>query len=113
LALVIGNANYRYVPALKEPLNDARAIAERLRDIGYEVHLALGVDRDAMNDAIDGFLKGIEPGSEALIYYAGHGIEVQGSNYLLPLDIAPMRVDARRSGAAAAIGCRQFDRSFD
>jgi hypothetical protein len=77
LALVIGNASYRNVTALKNPVNDARAVAERLRSVGYEVYLALDVDRDGMNDAIDGFLKHIEPGSETLVYYAGHGMEVQ------------------------------------
>ncbi|HEV2188065.1 MAG TPA: caspase family protein [Stellaceae bacterium] len=102
-ALVVGNASYRHVPALKNPLNDARAMAERLRDDGYQVILALDLDRDAMNDVIDKFLSQIEPGSQSLAYYAGHGVEVGGSNYLLPIDIPQIEPEQERRLRSDAI----------
>jgi Caspase domain len=87
IALVIGNSGYRYIPALPNTINDATAVAGKLQDLGYEVHFARDLDRRDMIDTIGGFLLKVEPGSETLIYYAGHGVEMQGSNYLLPIDI--------------------------
>jgi len=87
LALAIGNGAYRQVPALPNSVNDATAVAAKLQEVGFEVYFARDLDRRDMIDTIGGFLAKVEPGSEALVYYAGHGIELQGSNYLLPVDI--------------------------
>uniref|UniRef100_UPI0011AE420A caspase family protein n=1 Tax=Methylobacterium sp. B34 TaxID=95563 RepID=UPI0011AE420A len=95
-ALVIGNGAYRNVPSLKNAKNDAAAIAAKLEKVGYEVLYVTDLDRRSMNQAISTFLARIEPGSEALVYYAGHGVELNGSNYLLPIDIPALSPDQER-----------------
>jgi hypothetical protein len=81
LALAIGNSAYRNVAAIKNPINDASAIAAKLRAVGYEVRFSHDLDRRDMNEVINAFLSAIESGNEMLVYYAGHGVELQGSNY--------------------------------
>ena len=87
IALVIGNGAYTHVPALKNTVSDADAISTKLRGLGYQIQYAQNVDRRAMNDAITAFLARVEPGMEATVYYAGHGVELNGANFLLPVDI--------------------------
>jgi hypothetical protein len=96
LALVIGNSTYRNVVTLKNTSNDASAVASKLRDLGFQVFFALDVDRLGLNEAIAGFLAHIEPNAETVVYYSGHGVEVQGSNYLLPIDIPELGADEER-----------------
>jgi formylglycine-generating enzyme required for sulfatase activity len=86
IALVIGNANYR-IGALRNPANDARAIAAALRDLGFEVDEQINLSYQEMGRAVNRFGKGIRKDSVALFYYAGHGLQVQGSNYLVPVDM--------------------------
>ena len=78
-ALVIGNGAYRNVQSLRNPTNDAAAVAAKLQQIGYSVVYARDVDRRGMNQAADTFLAMVEPGSEALVYYSGHGVDLNGS----------------------------------
>ena len=85
IALVIGNSNYR-VGALRNPVNDARAIAATLRSLGFEVDEQINLSYQDMGRAINRFGKSIRRDSVALFYYAGHGLQVQGSNYLVPVD---------------------------
>lgn len=87
VALVIGNAAYVNVSALTNPGNDAAAIAETLRTIGFdEVREVLDLDQTAFRRALREFT-GVASGAEtAVIYYAGHGVEVAGRNYLVPVD---------------------------
>jgi caspase domain-containing protein len=96
VALVIGNGAYRNVPTLRNTINDARAVAAKLQESGFDVLFARDVDRLGLNQTIARFLSRIEPGSEAVVYYAGHGVEVQGSNYLLPIDIPELGPDEER-----------------
>lgn len=86
-ALVIGNSLYENISQLPNTTNDASAVADALRDVGFTVIRALDVDRRGMLDAMGQFLNSVTQGSEALIYYAGHGVELEGQNYLLPTDI--------------------------
>ncbi|MFZ4437554.1 MAG: caspase family protein [Syntrophales bacterium] len=86
IALVIGNANYR-VGALRNPANDARAIATALRELGFEVDEQINLSYQDMGRAVNRFGKAIRRDSVALFYYAGHGLQVQGSNYLVPVDM--------------------------
>ena len=95
-ALVIGNATYRNVQPLRNPKHDAAAVAAKLQQLGYQVVYALDVDRREMNGAVDSFLSMVEPGSEALVYYSGHGVDLNGSNYLLPIDIPALDPDQER-----------------
>lgn len=86
LALVIGNAHYQNVSALKNSVNDARAIASSLRNLGFEVIESEDVTQAQMKQAISAFgqkLKGYDVG---LFYYAGHGVQAKGVNYMVPVE---------------------------
>jgi tetratricopeptide (TPR) repeat protein len=87
IALIIGNAAYKNVPALANPPRDAEAIAASLRAVGFEtVRLAADGSRDKLVDALRAFGSESEQAEWAVVYYAGHGIEVNGMNYLIPVD---------------------------
>ena len=86
-ALVIGNAKYGYGP-LANPVNDALAIARALDKAGFEVILQTDANRDAMEQAIRAFGDRLKKeGGVGLFYYAGHGVQSFGTNYLLPVDV--------------------------
>jgi hypothetical protein len=87
LALVIGNSTYEHVPSLKNPSNDASLMAASLEKVGFEVTLLKDQDQRSMKSALLVFGRKLKKGAEAgLIYYAGHGIEVDGRNFLVPVD---------------------------
>ena len=83
-ALVIGNANYQSSP-LRNPLNDARDMAAALEGLGFQVQSLLDADAPEMEQAILDFGDRLRAGGVGLFYYAGHGVQAQGSNYLIPL----------------------------
>ncbi len=87
IALVIGNDSYTEVPRLLKARNDALAMADKLRFLGFEVLTVTDADRAEMNTRIREFESLIENGDTALIFFAGHGVEIEGENYLLPVDI--------------------------
>ena len=87
VALVIGNNDYEHVPALKKAVNDAEAISQELARLGFDVVSAENVGRRAMSRAMVELESKIETGDTALIYFAGHGFAVDGTNYLLPIDV--------------------------
>jgi uncharacterized caspase-like protein len=86
VALVIGNSKYTNVDALPNPANDARVIAQTLRDIGFAVTDGYDLSRDAMERQIRTFLRQSETAQVRLLYYAGHGLQVDDRNYLVPVD---------------------------
>ena len=86
VALVIGNAAYKDAP-LVNPVNDARAMVLRLKELGFDVVARENATRQAMGAALAEFVRKLAPGGVALIYYAGHGVQVRGRNYLLPVDM--------------------------
>jgi uncharacterized caspase-like protein len=86
VALVIGNSNYRQKDSLKNPLNDANDMAAALSELGFEVIKVVDADLKAMNEALEQFAKELDKGGVGLFYYAGHGIQVGGENYLVPID---------------------------
>jgi tetratricopeptide (TPR) repeat protein len=87
VALVIGNSAYKNVPVLTNPLKDAEAVAASLRNIGFEtVTLANDATREKLIDGLRAFGNEAEKADWAMVYYAGHGIEVNGQNYLIPVD---------------------------
>jgi hypothetical protein len=86
LALVIGNANYTGGNTLTNPVNDAKAIAVALRDVGFTVMMYLNSDQKSMKKAINDFGEKLQDYTVGLFYYAGHGMQVNGSNYLIPID---------------------------
>jgi formylglycine-generating enzyme required for sulfatase activity len=85
VALLMGNAAYAGAP-LANPANDATDLAATLKQRGFDTTVALNGSRADMNARIRGFVDKVEPGSVALFYYAGHGMQVRGRNYLIPVD---------------------------
>ncbi|MDC7788632.1 caspase family protein [Rhodoplanes sp. TEM] len=89
VALVIGNASYKAVPVLDNPANDSKAMADLLRSADFEVITARDLGQTEMRRAIGDFARTVQAkGSDtvALVYYAGHGLQVDGDNYLVPVD---------------------------
>jgi hypothetical protein len=89
IALVIGNSNYQNVTQLPNPANDAKAIAEFLNTAGFEVISATDLSHNQMIQAIQDFsgkIAGRGPNTVAMVYYAGHGVQLAGENYLVPVD---------------------------
>ncbi|MEM8689623.1 MAG: caspase family protein [Pseudomonadota bacterium] len=87
VALIIGNAEYQHLEKLKNPTNDARALAAKLKSVGFAVTLLENLDRRGMVWSVSDWLRLTRSDQTAVIYYAGHGIEVAGRNYLLPVDM--------------------------
>ncbi len=86
VALVIGIAKYAHIESLDNTANDARLIADTLRGIGFDVTLAVDAGYAELAQTMDSFAFEAETAELALIYFAGHGIEVQGENFLVPAD---------------------------
>ena len=86
VALVIGNGSYKAIPALHNPLRDAALIAEKLRAVGFEVDLATDGDYLTLMQRVRAFGRRAQGADAALFYFAGHGLQADGSNYLLPVD---------------------------
>lgn len=84
VALVIGNANYEE-GALSNPVNDATDMAKALRELDFEVTLLQNQDLRSMETAINDFSRQLRKGGVGVFYYAGHGVQVEGENYLIPL----------------------------
>ena len=87
VALVVGNGAYAHVTPLPNPASDARSIAKNLRDLGFEVSEGIDLDRAAMKKTADEFLLKAAQAQTAVLYYAGHGVQVDGRNYLVPVDV--------------------------
>lgn len=85
-ALVIGNDSYVGSNPLKNARNDAKAMAEKLAALGYLTSLQLDADQKKMSDSVENFANGLQAGDTALIFYSGHGMQVNGENYLIPID---------------------------
>jgi formylglycine-generating enzyme required for sulfatase activity len=85
VALVIGNSAYKDAP-LKNPVNDARAMAAKLTHIGFEVVLRENLTQKQIGATLREFRSRLSPGAEALFFYAGHGLQVNGVNYLPAVD---------------------------
>jgi uncharacterized caspase-like protein len=86
VAFVVGNGAYRSVAQLPNPPIDAKAMASTLRNVGFEVIEGSNLTRDQMTEKLLDFGRKAQGSDIAVFYYAGHGIAVSGSNYLLPID---------------------------
>jgi uncharacterized caspase-like protein len=86
VALVVGNSNYTEVGTLANPVNDANAISTALKGAGFEVILGVNVDKKAFDARIRNFAALLEDADVAIFFYAGHGLQVAGRNYLIPVD---------------------------
>jgi len=86
VALVIGNGDYRSAPKLVNPPNDAADIVQALRKLKFEVIEGRNLDHAGMDGAVRQFGRALDGADLALFYYAGHGLQVDGKNYLVPVD---------------------------
>jgi hypothetical protein len=89
VALVFGNSAYQHAAELKNPRNDADDVAGALRRLGFEVITGLDVDDRQMTQKVRDFARALDGADVALFYYAGHGLQAKGQNYLLPVTAAP------------------------
>jgi len=87
VALVIGNNDYRNVPKLQKAVNDARTMGDTLKQLGFTVMLAENQNRQQFSQTLLAFDNAVEPGDTAFFFYAGHGFEIAGQNFLLPTDV--------------------------
>jgi len=87
VALVIGNNDYRNVPKLQKAVNDARTMGDTLKQLGFTVMVAENQTRQAFSQSLLAFDKAVEKGDTAFFFYAGHGFEIAGQNFLLPTDV--------------------------
>jgi hypothetical protein len=86
VALVIGNAAYKHAPGLANPKNDAEAVAAALKRLKFEVIFGTDLDKSGMERLLRRFSDAIEKADVAVAFYAGHGVQVNGRNYLVPID---------------------------
>ena len=86
LALLIGNSNYQYAGKLDNPINDVRAIRKVLEQLGFTVLKYEDCSQNTMKRAIDKFGRQLKTKDVGLFFYAGHGVQVDGYNYLLPIN---------------------------
>lgn len=86
VALVIGNGEYKNIKAIQSPINDAKAMAETLKGLNFEIISGFNLNQKAMKKLISQFGAEIQKGGVGLFYFAGYGIQVKGDNYLIPID---------------------------
>jgi uncharacterized caspase-like protein len=100
VALVVGIGAYQNAPPLPNPPNDARALADSLKKLGFQVELAVDPDKTRLEQAIKRFGDQLQGAKVGLFFYAGHGLQVSGRNYLVPADA---KIDNERSLPFAAV----------
>jgi hypothetical protein len=87
VALVIGNNDYKNVPKLQKAVNDARTMGDTLKQLGFDVMVAENLNRQAFSQTLLAFDNAVGAGDTAFFFFAGHGFEIAGQNYLLPTDV--------------------------
>ena len=89
IALVIGNGAYASIERLVNPVNDASDVAEKLRSLGYQVELQTNIGHAAMGRVINNYIQrlALNRDNEGFFWFAGHGVQIDGENYLLPVDV--------------------------
>ena len=103
VALLIGNDRYADIP-LKNAVNDANAMGVALKELGFEVEVVANADRRSVDRAVDRFIGRLGVNSVGLFFYAGHGIQVEGENYLLGVDFsASSEEEAKYQGLPAGL----------
>jgi uncharacterized caspase-like protein len=113
VALVVGNGAYRTVPALLNPVRDADAVARTLGEAGFEVLLATDLDLASLRERIYAFAAKVEAGGAegtAVLFFAGHAVQLNGTNYLLPVDAQLM---AAKDAPAQALALSDILKRLD
>ncbi len=103
IALVVGNDRYESLPVLQKAANDARAIGDKLVTLGFEVIRIENASRRRMNQKLVEFAGKVGRGDTAFFFFAGHGVEIRGINYLLPTDTPAARDNEEALIAAEGI----------
>ena len=88
VALVVGNSSYEHMGRLHNPANDAVDVSAALRRLGFDVTPVLDADRQSLVQALSAFGRRSQDADVSLVFYAGHGMEINGENYLIPVDAA-------------------------
>jgi uncharacterized caspase-like protein len=101
VALVIGNGAYQEAGTLNNPVNDAADMAKALTQLGFDAVLGLDLDRRAFDEKLRAFSRALDEADAAVLFYAGHGLQVAGRNYLVPVDA---RLKSERDLDFEAIG---------
>ena len=94
IALVVGNSAYRNITRLDNPRNDAVLMADTLQNLGFTLiggRAQLDLDKPSLDNAVQNFGRQVQGADVALFYYAGHGVQVSGANYLVPVNANPTR----------------------
>jgi Caspase domain len=86
VALVVGNSAYQHATALANPANDANDMGAALKELGFEVILGLDLDKRAFDARVRDFSRALPDADTGIFFYAGHGLQVLGRNYLVPID---------------------------
>lgn len=94
-ALVVGNDDYKAFTPLKNARNDARAISEKLKNLGFEVVLAENAGATQMESTLKAWTADLKDADVALFFYAGHGLQVEGTNFLVPVDFDGDEIDVK------------------
>ena len=87
VALVIGNNDYQSVPKLEKAVNDAQSVSRELAKIGFEVMYISNAGQKKMNQAINEFAQKVSGGGIGIFFFAGHGLQINNQNFLLPVDM--------------------------
>jgi hypothetical protein len=114
IALVVGNGDYTEGSKLKNPVNDANLMAQTLNNLGFRVMQVLNTNKVQLEKAIRDFSVALPDYNVALFYYAGHGIQLEGENYIIPID-AKLRdkKDVRFEAVKVKFAIEEFERHPD
>jgi uncharacterized caspase-like protein len=111
VALVIGNSAYQNAPKLDNPVNDAAAIADMFRAAGFKVDARHDLGTQQFKRALRDFMDDADQADIAVVYFAGHGIEVSGNNYVIPVDARLEReYDAKDEASISSASSRPWTR---
>ena len=102
VALIFGNSNYQNAPRLPNPINDATDVASAFERLGFSVTLVKNGTFDSMRRALLDFAQQAQSADIAVLYFAGHGMEIRDENWLIPID-AELRLDVAASQEAVAL----------
>lgn len=94
IALVIGNDAYKHVPPLEKAVNDARAMGRALEQAHFDTRVVVNATRAQMNSAINQFADDVAGGGIGIFFFAGHGVQVNNQNFLIPIDLQNIQREA-------------------
>ena len=105
IALVIGNSDYQGIPALKNPGKDAEDVSNTFRLAGFEVFVAKNLTKLQFEDQFRDYLAAVDGADLAVVYYSGHGFQIGGENFLIPVDASLRRRPTSRSRQSSSTTC--------